>query len=323
MKRRLGKKRQPVWYLPAIALLLLVTTTAGAGGKAYDLKAKLVADGVWVVAGSTANFSKANGGNILNTGFIETDEGVVVIDTGPSRRYGEAFRALIESHASEPIVKVLITHHHPDHAFGSQAFDPETLYMLDESVRLLERDGEAFSENMYRMIGDWMRGTEVTVPNHRVQPGTLQLGKRTLRLIAMQGHTGADLVVLDETSGVLFASDMVFFNRALTTPQTPGLTDWRSEIRQLADLPFSIVVPGHGPVVKDDRAFLQMIDYLTWLDGVLASSAARGLSAAEVIGTAIPERFAGVEGASYELIRSVSHLYSDYESREFTSNRGR
>ncbi|WP_161494496.1 quinoprotein relay system zinc metallohydrolase 1 [Marinobacter salexigens] len=306
--------------MSAIFTLLLFATAAAAGGKTYDLKATPVANGVWVVEGSTANFSKTNGGNIVNTGFIETGEGVVVIDTGPSKRYGQAFRELIERHTNEPIVKVLVTHHHPDHAFGSQAFDPNTLYMLDESARLLERDGEAFSDNMYRMIGDWMRGTEVTVPQHRVQPGEFQLGKRTLRFIAMKGHTGADLVVLDETSGVLFASDMVFFNRALTTPQTPGLMEWRSEIQQLAELPFSIVVPGHGPIVKDNSAFLQMTDYLTWLDEIMASSAARGLSAAEVISTVIPDRFAEIEGARYELTRSVTHLYSDYENRVLTGN---
>ncbi|MDN6320998.1 MAG: quinoprotein relay system zinc metallohydrolase 1 [Marinobacter sp.] len=320
MSGYLRSQRQTAWFVSVFALWLLLTAAATAAPKNYELTATSVADGVWVVAGSTANFSKANGGNILNTGFIETSEGVVVIDTGPSRLYGEAFRTLIESRTDKPIIKVLITHHHPDHAFGSQAFAPDTLYMLEESAQLLERDGEAFSENMYRLIGDWMRGTEVIVPSQRVQPGTLQVGKRTLRLIAMRGHTGADLVVLDEISGVLFASDMVFFNRALTTPQTPGLMEWQSEMQQLAELPFSVVVPGHGPVVRDNRAFLQMNDYLIWLDGVMASSAARGLSAAEVIGTAIPDRFESVEGASYELIRSVSHLYSEYESRALTSN---
>lgn len=320
MKRRLGWLLKPAGYLSAIALLLLIATASAANGRTYDLKATQVAEGVWVVLGSTANFSKSNGGNIVNTGFIETDEGVVVIDTGPSKRYGEAFRALIEQHTHQPIIKVLITHHHPDHAFGNQAFDPQTLHMLEESAQFLERDGEAFSDNMYRMIGDWMRGTEVVIPEHRVQPGELRLGDRTLRLIAMRGHTGADLVVLDETTGVLFASDMVFFNRALTTPQTPGLLEWHAEIQQLSELPFSIVVPGHGPVIDDSSAFLQMADYLTWLDEVMTSSAARGLSAAEVIDTAIPDRFSKVEGASYELVRSVSHLYADYESRALTGS---
>ena len=56
----------------------------------YELQPQPLAEGVWLLEGSTANFDdKANGGNIVNTGFIVTDSGVVVIDSGPSRRYGE------------------------------------------------------------------------------------------------------------------------------------------------------------------------------------------------------------------------------------------
>lgn len=323
MTKPVWVNRISVWWLLAIALLLATATGAMASKRSYDLQADSVVEGVWVVSGSTENFSKANGGNILNTGFIETGAGVVVIDTGPSRQYGEEFRALIERHTNEPIKKVLVTHHHPDHAFGSQAFELGTLYMLDGSAALLERDGDAFSDNMYRMTGSWMRGTEVTVPGQRVEPGILQIGDRTLRLIAMQGHTGADLVVLDETSGVLFASDVVFFNRALTTPQTPGLQAWASDVRELAKLPFSILVPGHGPLVEDDRAFEQMLDYLAWLDDLLYASASRGLSAVEVARTEIPERFAEVEGAGYELIRTVSHLYPGYEKQALATSSDR
>lgn len=315
MRRFSGLRQGDVKFLAAFVVLWFAVAIVEASERTYNLKATPVAEGVWVVSGSTDNFSKANGGNILNTGFMETGEGVVVIDTGPSRQYGEEFRALIEQTTSEPIIQVLITHHHPDHAFGSQAFKPESLYMLEGSAKLLERDGEAFSDNMYRLIGHWMRGTEVIIPKGRVHPGTLQIGNRTLRLIAMHGHTDADLVVLDETSGVLFASDMIFFNRALTTPQTPGLQVWASEVRELSRLPYSVVVPGHGPLVKDSSAFDQMVDYLGWLEEVLRTSAARGLSAAEVDQTSIPERFSDVEGASYELIRTVSHLYSDYEKQ--------
>lgn len=50
-------------------------------------------------------------------------------------------------------------------------------------------------------------------------------------------------------------------------------------------------------------------------DELLTTSAANGLSAAEVGQTAIPESFSDVEGASYELVRTVSHLYSNYEKQ--------
>src|SRR5690606_29965479 len=88
----------------------------------YTLQPRQIADGVWLLEGSTDNFDKRNGGNIVNTGFIVGDAGVIVIDTGPSRLYGEAMRAAISRVTDRPVVKVLLTHHHPDHVLGNQAF---------------------------------------------------------------------------------------------------------------------------------------------------------------------------------------------------------
>ncbi|SFM63381.1 quinoprotein relay system zinc metallohydrolase 1 [Marinobacter zhejiangensis] len=281
---------------------------------AYNLEAREIAKGTWVIEGSTGNFSRDNGGNIVNVAFVITGDGVVVIDSGPSRLYGEALRRLIESKTSEPITHVLITHHHPDHAFGSQAFDPDTLYMLDGAREMLEEEGDGFSDNMYRLVGDWMRGTEVVVPANTLEPGILDVGDHRFQLLELTGHTGSDLVVLDETTGVLFASDMVFYNRALTTPQSPGLMIWAGELARLEELPYRIVVPGHGPIVSDDSAFRQMADYLGWLYQTLTASASRGLSASEVMQQPIPHRFDAVEGAEYELIRTTTHLYPKYES---------
>ena len=41
----------------------------------YGLKARALADGVWVVEGTNADFAPANGCNIINTGFIATGAG--------------------------------------------------------------------------------------------------------------------------------------------------------------------------------------------------------------------------------------------------------
>ncbi|MDX1756813.1 MAG: quinoprotein relay system zinc metallohydrolase 1 [Marinobacter sp.] len=279
----------------------------------YALEATPVATNTWVVEGSTGNFSRDNGGNIVNVAFIATGDGVVVIDTGPSRLYGEALRALIEATTDEPIRHVLLTHHHPDHVFGNQAFDPDTLYMLDSGRQALAREGEAFSDNMYRLVGDWMRGTEVVVPANTLAPGPLVVGDHRFWLMEFSGHTGSDLVVFDENTGVLFASDMVFYNRALTTPQSPGLMVWAKELMALSELPYTLVVPGHGPVVSDDSAFRQMNDYLSWLYQTLSKSASRGLTLAEVMNLPIPDRFQGMAGTRYELIRTTTHLYPRYE----------
>ncbi|MDH0498154.1 quinoprotein relay system zinc metallohydrolase 1 [Stutzerimonas stutzeri] len=280
----------------------------------YELQPQPLAEGVWLLEGSTANFDKANGGNIVNTGFIVTDSGVVVIDSGPSRRYGEAMREAIARVTDRPIIKVLLTHHHPDHVLGNQAFAGVPIAALAGTTELLREQGNAMAENMYRLVGDWMRGTEVVLPTESVTTGTLEVGGRTLRLLALRGHTGADLAILDERTGVLFAGDILFYQRALTTPNSPGLDVWLADLDTLQALPWKRLVAGHGPVADDAAPFVQMRDYLGWLDGLLRDSAASGADMNEVIQSPIPERFAGISLTRYELIRSVSHLYPRYEA---------
>ena len=88
----------------------------------YGLQPRQIADGVWLLQGSSDNFAQSNGGNIVNSGFIVTDQGVLVIDSGPSKRYGEALRQAIATVTDKPVLKLLLTHHHPDHVLGNQAF---------------------------------------------------------------------------------------------------------------------------------------------------------------------------------------------------------
>jgi glyoxylase-like metal-dependent hydrolase (beta-lactamase superfamily II) len=159
-----------------------------------------------------------------------------------------------------------------------------------------------------------MRGTEVVLPSETLAPGTLEIGGRSLRLLSLRGHTGADLAILDERSGVLFAGDILFYQRALTTPNSPGLDVWLEDLDMLEAVPWKRLVAGHGPVADDAAPFVQMRDYLGWLDGLLREAASGGADMNEVIQSPIPERFAGISLTRYELIRSVSHLYPRYEA---------
>lgn len=301
-------------WLPILAMICF-SLTARADFD-YGLQPRQIADGVWLLEGSTENFAQNNGGNIVNSGFIVTDQGVLVIDSGPSKRYGEALRLAIAGVTDKPVLTLWLTHHHPDHVLGNQAFADVPIAALAATTALLAEQGEAMAENMYRLVGDWMRGTEVVLPTQTLTPGLLEVGGRRLRLLGLRGHTGADLAILDEASGVLFAGDLLFYQRALTTPGTPGLDVWLSDLEQLQALPWKQIVPGHGPVASNAAPFTQMRDYLGWLDSVMREGAAQGAEMSELIGVAIPPRFAAISLSRYELIRSVSHLYPRYEQAQ-------
>ncbi|SDS85058.1 quinoprotein relay system zinc metallohydrolase 1 [Pseudomonas oryzae] len=301
----------------SMLVAIFLSLPLAAAELAYDLKPRQIAEDTWLVEGSTANFEMANGGNIVNVAFIVTDAGVVLIDTGISKRYGEALRAAIARVTEQPIALVINTHHHPDHVFGNQAFSDVPIAALAHTRELLAEQGPAFADNMYRLLGDWMRGTELVLPGETLEPGVREIGGHRLQLLAFSGHTGADLAIFDQSTGVLFAADLVFYQRALTTPQTPGLDVWLADLAALEQLPYKLLVPGHGPVATGREPFAQMRDYLGWLDGLLRDSVAAGLDMNETMRAPIPERFAAISLTRFELIRSVSHLYPKYEAQVF------
>lgn len=292
----------------------MVSTAALAN---YVLTPKEIAENTYLLEGSTDNFSKDNGGNIVNVAFIVTDAGVVLIDTGPSLAYGKALRAAIATVTDKPIIQVFLTHHHPDHALGNQAFADVPIAALEGTKQLLAEQGDHMAENMYRIIGDQMRGTEVVLPTQIVEAGVMEIGGHALQILSLTGHTSADLVILDQRTGVLLAGDLVFYQRALATPNTPGLEAWLADISTLQNLPWTLIVPGHGPLATDNQPFVQMHDYLTWLDSTLRDATQRGLDMNQVIRLPIPERFANVSLTRYELVRTVSHLYPRYEKQQW------
>ena len=282
----------------------------------YRLVAMQIADNTFVVFGSTEHFSIRNGGNIVNTAFIVTDAGVLVIDTGPTALYGQQLRDLIEKTASAPIVRVYNTHHHPDHFFGNSAFADIPIVALADTRQAMEEQAEAFSDNLYRLLGTWMKGTLPHLPAESLVPGVEMIGGHTIETFALGGHTRGDLVILDRTTGVLFVGDVVFNQRAPTTPNA-DLEKWLASISVLKAVEFKLLVPGHGPATESQEAIRATSDYLRWLQSRIDEAVLGGRSMAETLFLPVPKRFHEMDTLTDEYRRSVMHVFLGVEHNMF------
>jgi quinoprotein relay system zinc metallohydrolase 1 len=284
----------------------------------YALQPRRIAEGVWVIEGAVQDFSRGNGCNIINTGFIVTGEGVVVVNTGPSRLYGEQQRRAIARVTSEPVVKVLNLNLHPDYFFGNQAWPDVPIEALPGSIAGMQAEGRDYATNMYRLCGDWMKGTEPAPARQRAVPQTLRLGTHRLELLRLDGHTGDDLVLIDHGTGVVFTGGLVFAERVPTTPHA-DVKHWLRSLdaleQRLAGLPLAMLVPSHGPVYPDSRGIGQTRDWLGWVSGLLEGSARRGLDLSEVLRTPVPGRFESWAAQPAELNRTLAQWYPLYEKR--------
>ncbi|MBN8489330.1 MAG: quinoprotein relay system zinc metallohydrolase 1 [Burkholderiales bacterium] len=282
----------------------------------YRLQARALAPGVWVVEGANDDFSVANGCNIINTGFIATGTGVVVINTGPSRLYGEQLRALIARTTAEPVVQVLQLNLHPDYFLGHQAFADVPRRATATTRAGVAREAASYENNLYRLCGDWMKGTQTLAPDTEltVPPEGLRwrVGTREFELREWRGHTDSDLVLFDRASGVAFVGGLVFADRVPTTPHA-RVPEWLASLDALQAQGPRSVVPSHGPVHEGTRGMQQTRRFLQWLDGHFRAAAQQGWEMNELLRAPVPEEFRAWAAFRTEYVRNVAHLYPRYE----------
>lgn len=309
------------WLSAAVAP---TSTVAQADAVTFDyrLHARALAEGVYVVEGANDDFSRANGCNIINTGFITTGAGVLVINTGPSRRYGEQLRALIGRTTREPVVQVVHLNLHPDYFMGNQAFADVPIAATAATIAGMRRDAKSYEDNLYRLCGDWMKGTEARVPAVTLQAGPLRLGAREFELRELSGHTASDLVLIDKSSGVAFVGGLVFSQRVPTTPHA-DLAHWLVSLRTLGTLGTTVMVPSHGPVRTGAAALEETRAYLQWLDASFARYAQQGWEMNEVLRAPVPEPFGRWAAFPAEYVRNVAHLYPRFEAQVLERSSGR
>lgn len=228
----------------ALALLANVAVAAE-----KPLPMSQIAPGVFVHTGVHEDTSRENRGDIANIGFIVGQRCVAVIDTGGSPAVGEALRQAVLAATEVPVCFVINTHVHPDHILGNAAFHSDGVVFIGHE-RLPEQIAARapyYLETASRLLGRTLDESAIVTPDRTVADSvTLDLGGRELRLEAMpSAHTDADLIVVDEATGTLWLSDLLFVER---TPSLDGsLKGWLAVLEELTQRPAARAVPGHGP----------------------------------------------------------------------------
>jgi glyoxylase-like metal-dependent hydrolase (beta-lactamase superfamily II) len=97
---------------------------------------------------------------------------------------------------------------------------------------------------------------------------TLTIGGRKLQIhVAKDAATAADVWVFDASSRVVFVGDLVTFPAAFL--DTACGAGWKKALKEIDDVPFRVVAPGHGPLLSRK----QFHRYSQAFDGLLSCSA--------------------------------------------------
>ena len=192
-------------------------------------------------------------------GLILGEGAALVIDTRTVPSHAREILADTRRLTPLPVVIVINTHWHSDHAWGNREFRPATIWGHERCRTRLLEDGERRRDEMAASIPDFAMelATVVIDPPDRTftDTATIEVGGRPLELRYLgRGHTDADVVVGVPDAGVIFAGDLLE-NDAVPWFGDSYPLEWPATVERLLSFVEGPVVPGHGSI--GDLAFVE------------------------------------------------------------------
>jgi glyoxylase-like metal-dependent hydrolase (beta-lactamase superfamily II) len=210
---------------------------------------KLVKDGLYLIQGE--------GGNVA---AYLTDEGIILVDDMYDRNYATVMEA-VRKLSDKPVLYVLNTHHHDDHA-GANNSMPSTVEIIShrnaraQMVRI-NQPGQprlTFADQFEVHLG----GKEVRAYHYG------------------RGHTNGDVIVYFPALKTIHTGDIFLNNASPTRPAQPYMDyaaggsalEWTHVLDEVEKLDFDTIIPGHGPL--SDRVGLAKwrVDFLKLRDRI-------------------------------------------------------
>lgn len=204
----------------------------------------------------------------VNAGAIVGPEWSVLIDTLAYPDETLEIKEFLEERLASPVRYLINTHHHSDHTLGNSWFPNAIILGHSRCRELLDTVGRESFEQAKRLNRE-LRDVDIILPEVVFSTGGIgiRVGKRTLRLVRLPGHSADGI-------GVLIVEDRVLFSGDIMMP-IPYLVDGEYEqmvesLKRIPRMKLENLVQGHGEVIlrgEVSSAVRKNLKYLNTIRG--------------------------------------------------------
>jgi glyoxylase-like metal-dependent hydrolase (beta-lactamase superfamily II) len=283
----------------------------------YGLHPKKVAENVYCFFGTLENITPKNGGNIVNICFVQTKEGFVVIDSGPTYDYASQAYEQMQKIAKLPAKYVIVTHDHDDHWQGNSFYKSKGALLIGSKT--YEQNVVAgMPTRMHRILGDALYGKTKIVKLDTVVEENLSvaLGDELflIRQLVPIAHTKGDLIVYMPHKKVLFAGDLVFNDR-LTSLRDGSILGSLEALKKIDAYHAKVIVGGHG-YRTDANATKSLEGYLAQMKKEILEAQDHDIGLEEITQKVTMPAYQKMKLYSVLHARNVTDAYRELEMME-------
>lgn len=305
----------------AWSALLSLLWIAPLSAAELELKPVKVADGVYAVVGDLGGQTYENDGLNNNLGFVIGQEGVLVINTGPSTRVAKALHAAIRNITPRPVKWVVNVNSQNHYWHGNGYFKTlgAVIYAQREADRVMREVAAQQFEANRNLLKDKVAGTTPIFADRLVNSREdIDMGGIKIELKHFgPAHTPGDLVVWLPKTGVMFSGDIIYTERLLAVIPIGNTSNWLKAFEAVAAHKPGVVVPGHGRPTDLARAERETSGYLAYLRTEAKKAVDAAESPDEFAKRVDQSRFAALANFSELATRNANRVYLEIEKESF------
>jgi len=248
---------------------------------------------------------------VPNVGIIVGQRGILVVDTGMGPENAQRVLNEVRKLSPEKIRYLTVTHFHPEHGMGAQAFPTETVIIYPKAQRdELQEKGPAYIQMFSGFspeIAALLKDVKIVIPDVVYEhEADLDLGDVPVQLFHFgAAHTRGDSFVFLPKQRVLFTGDVVVNRFFPIMPDSDANgNNWIRVLDDLEKLRPALIIPGHG-APGDASLIGSMREYLVGLRTRVESFQHTGESLEKIEATLIPE---------------IRAKYKDWDNPEWIKN---
>ncbi|MFM8320611.1 MAG: MBL fold metallo-hydrolase, partial [Chloroflexota bacterium] len=175
-------------------------------------------------------------------------------------------REFIERELAVPVRYVIDTHSHADHAWGNCFFPGATIVAHPLARQNLETKGRTSLEDA-RRSNPVFRNVKLVLPHVTFHEGELNLrvGKKTLTLFPLPGHSSDNIGVMVEEDRVLFTGDAAMPLPYIVDGDVDELV---GSLKKISRMGLENIVQGHGDIILRGEIDNFIKDNLSYLSNI-------------------------------------------------------
>ena len=304
-------------YVLKLFLLVSVLSAPCAAHAGAVLKTERLADNVYALVGPTTDRDPANLGNNANFGVVVAEDGVVLIDSGGTRKGAAMIHDAIRAITDKPVRLVINTGGQDHRWLGNAYFKSLGAHIIANEKAVADqraRLGDQLSRLGKRVGSDGVAGTEPVYADETfVDEKIIQTGGTRIEIHHVgHAHTPGDSFVWLPGQKIMFTGDIVYTDRMLRIGSHSAHRSWIRAFESMAARQPEILVAGHGSPTDLAQAKTDTYDYLVFLRKAVQVLIDEGRGMEEV-GDIDQSRFAYLDNFESLKGRNAQRVFEELE----------